>query len=83
MKIELLLFARLKEAAGRDRWWLEIAEGTKVRELAQKIIHEPDLADCRELPLLYALNESFVTGDETLNEGDTLALMTPVAGGAA
>ena len=82
MKIDVLLFAQLKEAAGKERLSLELEEGTRVRELAEHLMSGPDFYRLRGLPLLYAINENFVSQEDLLREGDTLALMTPVSGGA-
>ena len=82
MKIHVLFFAQLKEAAGDSCLRLETREGASVEELVEKLMKGPRLAPFGRLPLLYAINESFVPKDAILSEGDTLALMTPVAGGA-
>ena len=82
MKIDVLLFAQLKEAAGKDRLSLYAEEGVRVRELVERLMNGPKLYELRELPLLYAVNENFVSQENLLRDGDTLALMTPVAGGA-
>ena len=83
MKINVLLFAQLKDAAlGKDRLLLEVNEGTRIEELVEKLILEPPFSQCQKLPLIYALNENFVPGETLLNDQDVLALMTPVSGGA-
>ena len=82
MKIEVLLFAHLKEAAEQDRLFLDVAEGTSLKELVQKLKNEPRFYKCKDLPFVYAVNESFVSEETVLREADVLALMTPVSGGA-
>lgn len=82
MKVDVLLFAQLKEAAGTDHLFLEIWEGTPVKELVEHLMEEPRFLRCKDLPFIYAVNENFVSQDRILHEADTLALMTPVSGGA-
>lgn len=82
MKVDVLLFSQLKEASGKDRLSMEVKEGTPVQELVERLMADPRFVRCRDLPLVYAVNESFVSRDDILQEADILALMTPVSGGA-
>jgi len=82
MKVDILLFAQLKEAAGKDYLSLDVEEGTRIQELVDRLMEESCFSRVRDLPLVYAVNESFVSKDDILQEADTLALMTPVSGGA-
>ena len=76
MKIRVLFFAQLKENFGAERV-LEAPEGMTVGRLATQLTAVAAAA----LPLVYAVNENFVLSDQTLQDGDTLALMTPMSGG--
>ncbi len=81
MKIRVLFFAQLKEAFGKEESVIEVKEGMTVGELAQLLMRQSNLRQLESLPLLYAVNEQFESGDKKLRDQDVLAMMTPVAGG--
>jgi len=81
MKIEVLLFAQLKEARGSGCLCIDVPEGTKIFEAAHLIMTTPSLRPFNALPLRYAVNEEFRPTDTVLRERDRLALLSPVAGG--
>jgi molybdopterin converting factor subunit 1 len=79
MRIRVLLFAGLREKAGRGEMELEMAEGAAARDIPREI---SGLGMAQAPPSLrFAVNEEYVTGSETLKEGDEVALIPPVAGG--
>ena len=80
MKIKILLFAHLSEEAGFEQAVMELAEGSTVSVASQKIFSE-NLSRLSHLPVRYAVNEDFVSGETALREGDKLAFIPPVAGG--
>lgn len=82
MKVNILLFSQLKEAAGKDRLSVDVEKGAPVQVVVERLMADFRFSQCRSLPLVYAINESFVSKDEILQEADTLALMTPVSGGS-
>ncbi|MCB9235258.1 MAG: MoaD/ThiS family protein [Bacteroidia bacterium] len=77
MKIRILLFGQVQEAAGRAEMELEnIASLAELRTiLSQKI---PLLT---QINYLTALNQEVVKGDAGLKDGDEIAIMPPFAGG--
>ena len=71
------LFAGLRERAGAGERELELAEGSSVGDVWAAL----DLGD--EPPgLLYAANQAYVPRERELAEGDEVALIPPVSGGA-
>ena len=82
MKAKVRLFARLADLAGARETELELGEGLKVAEAFELL--------CRRFPemavlagsLMYAVNAEYVSPDHPLREGDELALIPPVSGGA-
>jgi molybdopterin synthase sulfur carrier subunit len=82
MKVNILLFSQLKEAAGKDRLSLEVEKGTPVQAVVERLMADFRFSQCRDLPFVYAINENFASKDDILQESDTLAVMTPVSGGA-
>jgi molybdopterin converting factor small subunit len=81
IRIELLLFAQLKEAFAAEQLSRGVQEGATVERVAADLLKEaPDPALAR-LPLVFAVNEQYVAADHRLSDGDRLALITPFAGG--
>lgn len=81
MKVNILLFATLREKLKKEQFQAEADDGMTVAELTQRIL-EPIWEDREKLPpLLYAVNCQYVPQDYLLKPGDELALIPPVAGG--
>ena len=81
MKIEILLFAQLKESFGTDSASVEVNDGETVRDAVDRLLERLDDPRIGSLPLSFAVNEEFVGADYRLREGDRLAVLTPVSGG--
>jgi molybdopterin synthase catalytic subunit len=82
MRIQLRLFATYHEIVGSRVLTWSAREGITVRELVDGIITKyPRLRDHRGTMLL-AVNEEFATSDQSLHDGDEVALLPPVSGGA-
>jgi molybdopterin converting factor subunit 1 len=84
MVLQVRLFAVLRERAGRDALEVELAEGATVAEALRAIGAKSEpLAEALEaMPVVMAVNRSYVGEDATLSPGDELALIPPVSGGA-
>ncbi len=82
MRVRVLYFAVVRERLGRDDDELELPAGADVaaawRELERR---HPALASLRPVVKL-AVNEEFASADRALADGDVVALIPPVAGGA-
>jgi molybdopterin converting factor subunit 1 len=82
MRVTVLYFAVFRERLGIDEEALELADGARVRDaiaaLGEK--HAP-IATLRT-KFRVAVNQDFADDDHVLGEGDELALIPPVAGGA-
>jgi len=81
MKIEVLYFAQLKEAMGKDRETVDVAAPGTVHEVVELLRRRPEWAMVSSLPLSFAVNEEIVHGNHELSDGDQLALLPPVSGG--
>ena len=77
MRVTVRLFAGLRERAGAGERELELAEGSRVGDLWAAL----DLGD-EPRGLLYAANQAYVPRERELAEGDEVALIPPVSGGA-
>jgi molybdopterin synthase catalytic subunit/molybdopterin converting factor small subunit len=77
MRISVRLFAGLREQAGIRETSLDVAEGATVAEVWPLL----GLGD-EPSGLLYAVNHEYAGRDVRLSDGDELALIPPVSGGA-
>jgi molybdopterin converting factor subunit 1 len=82
MRVQVLYFAVVRERLGRDAEWLEVPPGTRVAALVDELVRlHPQLGHLRSAIKL-AINEEFAPNDRALADGDVVALIPPVAGGA-
>ncbi|HWN02982.1 MAG TPA: molybdenum cofactor biosynthesis protein MoaE [Candidatus Dormibacteraeota bacterium] len=83
MKVQIRLFARYREAAGRDSLDLELPDGGTVERAWEAVIRQlPALTPYRPFTL-FALRNDYVDADRLLADGDELCLFPPVSGGSA
>lgn len=81
MTVTVRLFAALREAAGTDRWEIDLPDGATVQELVHvAMVHHPQLAPFRPV-VRAAVNDGWAGSDTVLNDGDEVALLSPVSGG--
>jgi molybdopterin synthase catalytic subunit len=82
VRVRVLLFARYREAAGRERVDVELPEGGTV-ETAWKAMVErhPELARYRPYTL-FAIGHDYVEADHPLKPDDELCFFPPVSGGS-
>ena len=81
MKVRVKLFAILRERAGAAELTKELADGSTVAQLWENLQKEhPKLAG-PTFRLLYAVNQTYVTPQEVLKDGDEVAIIPPVSGG--
>ena len=83
MRVRLLLFAGLREAAGTKEHVLEVAEGSVLGDvLARAEAELPAVARYRRR-LIVSLNEAREPLDAPVRDGDEVALLPPVSGGSS
>jgi MoaE-MoaD fusion protein len=77
VRVTVRLFAGLRERAGFGERALELAEGARLADVwpALELGDEP-------AGLLYALNRAYAPAEQVLADGDEVALIPPVSGGA-
>lgn len=77
----IVLFARYREATGRDRLEVEIPDGATV-EAAWSALAAAHPVLARYRPhTLFAVGTEYVAGDRPLADGEELACFPPVSGG--
>jgi MoaE-MoaD fusion protein len=77
VKVAVKLFAAVREQAGGRERQLELADGSSVEDVwpALGLGEEP-------AGIVYAVNRSYVSRDAPLADGDEVAVIPPVSGGA-
>ncbi len=82
MQVTVRLFALQRAQTGHRRYALELPEGADVSAAWAALVAElPVIADA-EASVRFARNGAYVDTSEPLAEGDELAVIPPVAGGA-
>jgi molybdopterin synthase catalytic subunit len=84
MLVRVRLFATLRERAGSGSIEIELSEGATVADALAAVSGFDGLGDvigC--IPVVMAVNREYADRDRALSEGDELALIPPVSGGAA
>ena len=82
MKISVRYFAHLRERLRREVEWVELADGATVAELLTQLAQAEPLIAASRRSLQVAVNQEFAPPSTRLAEGDEVALIPPVAGGA-
>jgi molybdopterin synthase catalytic subunit len=81
MKLHVQFFSRLRELAGVSEMELEVAEGSRVRELLDLLYSRtPALRDW-DKSILVAAGVEFIGRDYVLKPDDQISIMPPVQGG--
>ncbi len=81
MRIRVRLFARYREAAGRERLDLELPDGGTVESAWSAVVaSHPALTPYRPFTL-FAVGQDYVSADHRLRSDDELCLFPPVSGG--
>ena len=79
--VSVRLFAGAAEAAGVRIHRISVEDGVTVDEVFDRIAGEfPALAGMKA-SLKFAVNQEFVEMDQSLSDGDELAVIPPVSGG--
>ena len=82
MRVRVRLFARYREALGRERLEIDLPEGGTVESAWSAIAdRHPELAPYRPFTL-FAVGHDYVAADHRLRPDDELCLFPPVSGGA-
>lgn len=79
MKITVLFFGQTAEIIGEREVEMSFDEPMIASVVFAEIIEKyPKLSENK---LLFAVNQTYATGDEIINNGDELAIFTAVSGG--
>jgi Molybdopterin converting factor, small subunit len=79
VKVSVLFFGATADAVGEREIEINFPEKTKAGEAFREILARfPSLENHK---LLFAVNQEYAKGDETICDGDELAVFTAVSGG--
>ncbi|MBS1823343.1 MAG: MoaD/ThiS family protein [Acidobacteria bacterium] len=77
MRVRLLYFGVLKESLGRESEMLELADGACVEDVMARFEQEGWTRS-----IAVAVNREYARREDVLRDGDEVALLPPVSGGA-
>ena len=81
MRVPVALFARYREAVGRGRVEVEVADGATVEDVGAPLsAAHPALIPYRP-HTLFAVGTDYVEADHPVRAGEELACFPPVSGG--
>ncbi len=81
MKIKILYFSSIKDKLKKSSEELNVPQGISVNDLVLILKDRyPHIGDILDRTMI-AVNEEYVSGDYTIQENDTVALIPPVSGG--
>jgi molybdopterin converting factor subunit 1 len=82
MQVAVLYFAALRELMGMSEERYELPHSSlSVRAFSELLSANHPVLQGRLECVRFALNETFATPEELIQDGDTIALIPPVAGG--
>jgi molybdopterin converting factor subunit 1 len=81
MKVEVLLFARLREVIGRDQVSVQHEKMLTVRDVWDSLRTQYPQIDGFGNSLIFSVNQEFADFETPVTEGDEIALFPPVSGG--
>ena len=82
MRVTVKLFASYKEKAGRSEIQMELPEDATVASATSEVLRLYPRVTGDASRLMVAVNEEYQEHDFRLSEGDEVALIPPVSGGA-
>src|ERR1700754_4682196 len=82
IKITILLFVQAREMAGAASLAMQVAPPATVASVFARLTAELPKLAAMERSLLFAVNETYAGREQPLNDGDQLAVLPPVSGGA-
>jgi molybdopterin converting factor small subunit len=79
MKVQVLFFGATAEATGKREIEIDAEDGLKADVVFGRVI--ANFPQLQKHSLLFALNQEYSKGSETIKDGDELAVFTHVSGG--
>ncbi len=79
MKVQVLFFGATAETVGKREIEIDAKTGAKTDDVFRQIL--ADFPQLEKHSLLFAVNQEYSKGGETIKNGDELAIFTAVSGG--
>lgn len=80
MKVTVRCFAMVRELLGADELEVEVADGTTLEGLKAQL--GGDAPELLRMPLAHAVNQTYCQPEQVLQDGDEVAFIPPISGGA-
>jgi molybdopterin synthase catalytic subunit len=81
VRVTALLFARLREQAGAERFELELPAGATVADVYAELRRRHPALEARREIVRPAVNQEFALWEATISDADEVAFIPPVSGG--
>jgi molybdopterin converting factor subunit 1 len=82
MRVTVQLFARLRELAGQQELSCEVPDGATIATVWHELVDAYPALEPFGRSVSCALNEDFARMPASVRDGDTVAFLPPVSGGA-
>lgn len=82
MPVSVRLFAMLRETRGAARLDIDLEQGESVAQIFDRLF-AANASGCPRESVMFAVNQNYVNGDHVPQDGDEVAFIPPLAGGAA
>ena len=79
MKVQVLFFGATRDATGKREVEMDFADALRADAAFAEI--KQQFPQLNQHSLLFAVNQEYASGDETIQSGDELAVFTHVSGG--
>ena len=83
MQIRILFFGVLKDLVGRSTDTVDLPEGMRVKDVLSHCVRQTPRIEAMLTALAFSVNQEYATADRELANGDEVALLPPVSGGAS
>jgi molybdopterin synthase catalytic subunit len=81
-RVNIRLFAGLHDMVGKRDLVMELPDGATIGQLRDRLGEEYPIVQALLPTLVCAVDEEYVPAEHVLAEGDRVALIPPVSGGA-
>jgi molybdopterin converting factor subunit 1 len=82
MRVTVQCFARLRELAGRREWVCDVPPGSTVADVWGQVVAASPAASALAGTISCAVNAEFASMRAPVSDGDEVAFLPPVSGGA-
>ncbi|MFD1315285.1 MoaD/ThiS family protein [Namhaeicola litoreus] len=80
MKIKTLFFGVARDIVGKDELLIDVQGNTTIQDFEARLLNQyPDFSDIRNFA--FAVNESYVDRNYSIQKNDLIAVLPPVSGG--